>query len=114
MRSILLTLLLALPAAAQDSAFWGATGCTLVPVTGEAWVAELQCQNFLTNMTPADVTADLRIDGLVVHLALAQTFGRTPDTFVVTVPEGFFADPPVLVLDEEARGVIRISPYLGF
>ena len=56
----------------------------------------------------------MSIDGLTVHLDLAQTFGRTPDTFVVTVPDGFFADPPVLVLDEEARGVIRIAPWLGF
>lgn len=107
-------LILAFPAHAQDSAFWSDTGCVLVSVTGEAWVAELRCSNFLTNMTPADVSADLHIDGLTVHLALAQTFGRTPDTFVATVPEGFFADPPVLVLDEEARGVIRVMEYLGF
>lgn len=114
MRALVAAALIALPASAQDSAFWQATGCTLVPVTGEAWVAELQCQNFLTNMTPADVSADLHIDGLTVHLALAQTFGRTPDSFSVTVPDGYFADPPVLVLDEEARGVIRIAPWLGF
>lgn len=106
--------LIAFPASAQDSAFWGATGCQLVPVEGEAWVAELQCQNFLTNMTPADVSAVLLIDGLTVHLALAQTFGRTPDSFSVTVPDGFFADPPVLVLDEEARGVVKVMEYLGF
>ena len=114
MRAILASLALALPASAQDSAFWQATGCQLVPVTGEAWVAELRCANFLTNMTPADVSADLHIDGLTVHLALAQTFGRTPDSFTVTVPEGFVALPPVLVLDEEARGVIRVMEYLGF
>jgi hypothetical protein len=54
-------IVLALPASAQDSAFWGATGCVLVPVEGEAWVAQLECANFLTNMTPADVSADLHI-----------------------------------------------------
>lgn len=32
--------ILALPASAQDAAFWGATGCVLVPVEGEAWVAD--------------------------------------------------------------------------
>ena len=104
----------ALPAAAQDSAFWQSTGCLLVPVEGQAWVAELRCANFLTNMTPADVTADLQIDGLAVHLALSQTFGRTPDSFAVTVPDGFVAIPPVLVLDEEARGVVLIQEWFGF
>lgn len=107
-------LILAIPAHADDSAFWSDTGCVLVPVTGEAWVAQLECQNFLTNMTPADVAADLHIDGLTVRLDLAQTFGRTPDSFTVTVPEGFVALPPVLVLDEETRGVVRVMEYLGF
>jgi hypothetical protein len=107
-------IVLALPAAAQDSAFWQQTGCTLVPVQGAAWVAELRCQNFLTDMTPPVVTADLHIDGLAVHLSLAQTFGREPDSFTVTPPDGFVAIPPVLVLDEEARGVVLIPPWLGF
>lgn len=106
--------LIAFPAAAQDAAFWDATGCVLVPVEGEAWIAELQCQNFLTNMTPADVSADLHIDGLAVRLDLAQTFGREPDVFTVTPPDGFVALPPVLVLDEETRGVVRVMEYLGF
>lgn len=114
MRALVAAALLALPASAQDSAFWGATGCQLVPVEGEAWVAQLECANFLTNMTPADVSADLHIDGLTVHLALAQTFGRTPDSFAVTVPDGMIAVPSVLVLDEEAKGTIRIMPFLGF
>lgn len=114
MRGLVAAALIALPASAQDSAFWQATGCTLVPVTGEAWVAELQCQNFLTNMTPADVSADLHIDGLTVRLDLAQTYGRTPDSFTVTVPDGYVALPPVLVLDEETRGVVLIQPWLGF
>ena len=114
MRAILASLAFALPASAQDSVFWDATGCVLVPVDGEAWIAELQCQNFLTNMTPADVSAVLHIDGLAVRLDLAQTFGREPDVFTVTPPEGFVAVPPVLVLDEEARGVVLIRPWLGF
>lgn len=114
MRAILASLALALPASAQDSAWWQSTGCQLVPVTGEAWVAEVRCANFLTNMTPADVSADLHIDGLTVHLALAQTYGRTPDTFSVAVPDGFVAVPPVLVLDEETAGVVLIQPWLGF
>jgi hypothetical protein len=113
-KSAALVLAFSLPAAAQDSAFWQATGCVLVPVQGEAWVAELRCQNFLTDMTPPVVTADLHIDGLDVHLSLVQTYGREPDSFTVTPPDGFVAVPPVLVLDEDARGVVLIQEWLGF
>jgi hypothetical protein len=114
MRWLVAAALLASPAGAQDSAFWQTTGCLLVPVDGEAWVAELRCQKFLTNMTPADVSAELQIDGLTVQLSVAQTFGRTPDSFTVTPPDGFVAMPPVLVLDEETHGVVQIIPWLGF
>ena len=100
MRAILASIAFTIPASAQDRAFWDATGCVLVPVTGEAWVAELRCRNELTAMVNPDVAADLRIDGLTVHLFLEQTVGKTPDSFTVTVPDGFVADPPVLVLDE--------------
>ena len=105
---------LALPAAAQDSAWWETTGCQLVPVHGEAWVAEVICRNELTSMTSPDVSAALSIDGLTVQLAVAQTLGRTPDSFMVTPPDGFVADPPVLVLDEGTVGVVRVLPWLGF
>lgn len=116
MKAILATLAFTLPAAAQDSAFWGETGCQLVPVQGEAWVAEVRCRNELTSMTDPDVAADLRAGDLTVGLMVEQTVGRTPDSFSVTVPDGFVADPPVLVLDEDAVGVVvvRIQPYLGY
>ncbi len=114
MRPILASLILALPAHADDSAFWSETGCTLVSVEGQAWVAEVRCQNFLTSMTAPDVSAELRIDGLAVSLDLSQTAGRVPDVFTVVPRDGFFADPPVLVLDEDARGVILILPFLGY
>jgi hypothetical protein len=106
--------MLAKPVNAQDRAFWDATGCSIAPVTGEAWVAEVWCINELTTMTGADVSADLRIDGLTVHLSIAQTPGRIPDTFTVTPPDGFVAEPADLVLGEELTGVVRVYPYVGF
>ena len=113
MRIILASLALTLPAAAQDSAWWETTGCQLVPVHGEAWVAEVICRNELTSMTSPDVSAALAIDGLTVQLAVAQTLGRTPDSFMVTPPDGFVAEPSVLVLDEGTVGVVVIREYLG-
>jgi hypothetical protein len=114
MRAIILTACLAMPAAAQDSAFWATTGCQIVPITGEAWVAEIRCVNRLTTMTSPDVAADLHTGDLTVGLFVEQTFGRTPDSFMVTPPDGYVADPPVLVLDEDTAGVVRVMPWLGF
>ena len=113
MRLVLSALFLALPASAQDSAWWAATGCQLVQIQGEAWVAEVRCQNELTSMTNPDVAADLRAGDLTVGLFVEQTLGRTPDSFAVFPPDGFVADPPVLVLDEGARGVVLILPWVG-
>jgi len=107
-------LFLALPTSAQDSANWGGTGCQIVPIQGEAWVAEVRCRNELTSMTNPDVAADLRAGDLTVGLFVEQTLGRTPDSFAVFPPDGFVADPPVLVLDEGARGVVKVLPFLGF
>jgi len=33
---------------------------------------------------------------------------------MVTPPDGFVADPPVLVLNEGAVGVVMVMPWLGF
>ena len=112
--AVIAALFWASPLRAQDAAFWDTTGCVLVPVAGEAWVAEVRCANFLTSMSPPDVAASLQIDGLTVHLEIAQTPGRIPDTFSVIVPDGFVADPPALVLDEETRGVVRVMPWVRF
>ena len=86
----------------------------MCPSTGEAWVAELHCRNRLTAMTDPDVAADLQIGGLTVHLLLEQTVGRAPDTFTVMPQDGFVADPPVMSLDEDAEGVVRVFHWLGF
>jgi hypothetical protein len=102
------------PAHAGDSAYWGATGCRLVPVEGAAHVAELRCENFLTAMTDPNVSAELQAGDLVVHLSLMQTVGRVPDEFSVTVPDGFIALPPVMSLDEETAGVVLVMPWLGY
>lgn len=113
MRHAVLTLLLALPAQAQDAAYWGGTGCVLVPVEGQAHIAEARCINLLTGYQPW-TEADITAGGLTVHLSVLHGPDRVPDQFVVTPPDGFVAVPPVLVLDEDQTGVVRIIPWLGF
>ena len=114
MRSaILATLAFTLPAAAQDAAMWHGTGCVLVPVEGEAWVAEARCVNVLTYDQPW-TEGDMTAGGITVHLSVLHGPDDVPDTFTLTPPEGFVAVPPVLVLDEDTRGVVRVMPWLGF
>ncbi len=113
MRGLVAAAFLALPASAQDAAYWGGTGCVLVPVEGQAHIAEARCVNLLTGYQPW-TEADITAGGLTVHLSVLHGPDRVPDEFTVTVPDGFVAVPPVLVLDEDQTGVVRIMPYLGF
>lgn len=112
--AILAALFLASPLRAGDSAFWDKTGCSLVLIEGEAWVAEIRCVNFLTPMSPSDVTAELQAGDLAVQLYLSQTFGKTPDRFTVIPPTGYIASPPEIDVEEDGAGVIRLMPYVGF
>lgn len=105
---------IAIPSHAGDSAFWDKTGCNLVLIEGEAWVAEIQCVNFLTPMSPSDVTAELQAGDLAVQLYLSQTFGKTPDRFSVIPPTGYIASPPEIDVEEDGAGVIRLMPWLGY
>lgn len=111
--AILASLVLTLPAAAQDTASWGGTGCTLVPVTGEEYVAVVNCTNRLTHYQPW-TEGDMTAAGMTVHLSVLHGPAEIPDTFTITPPSGFVAVPPVLVLDEDTRGAVRVMPWLGF
>lgn len=113
MRLVLSALILALPAQAQDAAYWGGTGCVLVPVEGQAHIAEARCVNLLTGYQPW-TEADMTAGGLTVHLSVLHGPDRVPDEFTVTPPDGFVAVPPVLVLDEDQVGTILLYRYLGF
>jgi hypothetical protein len=111
-RALLLSLALAAPAAAQDAAFWGGTGCKMVQVAGLAHVAEVRCRNVETTGAAFNEGAMLAGD-LVAHVAILHGPGDVPDQFIITPPEGFVAVPPVLVLDEWTEGVAVILPWVG-
>lgn len=96
-----------------DTASFGGTGCTLVPVHGMAHVAEVRCRNIETGGYEAEVGADLTSYTLTVHLLLDQGPGKVPDSFTITPPDGYFADPETLILDEFTEGTIRIYQFVG-
>jgi hypothetical protein len=98
---------------AGDTANYGGTGCTLVPVEGEAHIAEARCTNIQIGGYQSVVGADLTAGTLTVHLLLDQGPGKVPDSFTITPPDGYFADPETLILDEFTEGTIRIYPFVG-
>lgn len=113
MRIILASLAITIPAHAQDIADWNGTGCRLVPVDGQAHIAELRCHNALTGGQPFTEGAMIA-DGLIVGLSIQHEGGDIPDTFTFTAPDGYAVIPPALVIDEHADGVAVVMPWMGF
>lgn len=117
MRAIILTLLLALPAHAENVHTWGspslASTITLQPTNVEGAVAEIVFDNRTVH---ADELArfDLTLDGLTVSVEALVGRGLTPDRMTVFPPDGYIAEPPELDVDEDAVGRIVIFRYLGF
>jgi hypothetical protein len=105
--------LCAFPAHAGDTASFGGTGCQLVPVKGAAHVAEARCRNIETGGYEAEVGAELTAGGLTVHLHVYQGPGKVPDSFTIIPPDGYFADPGTLILDEFTDGTVLIYPFIG-
>lgn len=111
-RSLACVIAAAFPAHAQDAATWGGTGCHLVPVTDAAYVAEVRCRNVVTS--GESFTEGVMISGaLMVHLAVMHGEGSIPDVFTITPPDGYVAEPHILSLNENARGVVFIYPWVG-
>lgn len=112
MRHALLPLFLATPASAQSVADFGGTGCRLIPVEGQSQVADVICHNAVTSGEAWSEGA-MVAGGLVVGLTISHGPGDVPDIFTIIPPEGYVADPPVMVLDEHARGVAVIREWVG-
>lgn len=110
--AVALLCLAVFPARAQDVAEWGGTGCQLVPVSGEAYIAEARCHNAVTSGQSL-TEGVMQIGDMVVHLAVRHGPGDVPDLFTVTPPVGYVAYPGVLSLDEKARGMVLIYPWVG-
>ncbi len=95
-----------------DTANWGGTGCRLIPVTGQAYVAEVQCHNVHT-MGAAFDDGVMEAGGLRVILSVAHGPGDEPDTFVITPGGGFYADPAVMVIPEWDGATAFIFEFVG-
>ncbi len=113
MRIILASLILTLPAHAQDVASFNGTGCVLVPVHGAEQVAEINCLNVETTGNAWSEGA-MTAGGLTVGLTVSHGPGAVQDVFTFSAPEGYVVVPPVLSLDEFTSGSAVVVPFLGY
>lgn len=73
----------------------------------------ITCQNVETTGNALSEGV-LAVGDMIVGLTISHGPGSVPDEFAFTVPEGFVAIPPSLVLDEFTQGVVVITHWLGF
>jgi hypothetical protein len=100
---------LAGPAAAQDSVGWGDGAQFTVELRhAEPHVADVVATNRLTRGHDRETGATLYLGELAVDVLVIHHPGILPDEVIVEVPEGYLAIPPVIMIEENAVGVIAI------
>ena len=103
------------PVLAEDTRTWFSGAMVsqmhLAPETGGP-VASVTFQN--EDIHTQSEVFDLEIPGLTVTVETRINHaGRSPDTFAVTVPEGFVAAPPEMMVEEGETAVILIYSVEG-
>jgi hypothetical protein len=104
--------LCAAPAFAGNVADFGGTGCKLVPVTGQAHVAEVQCHNVHTTGPAFDVGI-MSANGIEVQVSIDHGPGDEPDTLMVLPYDGYYAEPSVMVIREWDGETALIFEWVG-
>jgi hypothetical protein len=86
---------------------------TIEPTTAPGAVAQV---TFVNATVHADetVTFDLTLDGLTVTVEALVGRGLTPDRMTVIPPDGYYAEPSEMDVEEDGVGTIIVYPYLGF
>jgi hypothetical protein len=115
MRHILATLLFAFPAQADTSYTWagGYSAITLQPTEAPGAVAEVVFINRAVH-SDADLSFALDMGDLAVTVDALVGRGLTPDRMTVIPPDGYYAEPPEMDVEEDGVGTIIVYPYLGF
>jgi hypothetical protein len=97
--------LLTAPAHA-DTCEFGPNGTRVSIAPGDESFAVVSIYNALASQFRT--TCDLTIYGVTVQVRYDAGRGREPDWFHVTVPPGFRAEPPSILLDDFTSGEVEI------
>lgn len=102
-------ILAASPAAAQEVHNWGASSARLV--AGDP--PRVECVNRLTGGHDMVLRFGLQLGAMVVAVTVDHGPGDEPDRYTVTPPDGWFAVPPYLDVQEGKTGLILLYPMDG-
>jgi len=97
---------------AQDTMNRDGTGCTMIPVEGQAHTAEVHCTNVETVGNAYEEGA-LTVGDLTLGLSISHGPGKLPDTFTLFPPQGYVVIPDQMTLDEDTGGVALVYPFFG-
>ena len=92
--------------AAADTCHYGNPGTTVSIAPGDESFAVVTIDNKLA--ARARTTCDLTIYGVTVTVEYDAGAGALPDWFSVTVPRGFAAVPPQILIDDGDTGRVLI------
>ena len=92
--------------AAADTCHYGSPGTTVSIAPGDDSFAVVTIDNKLA--ARARTTCDLTIYGVTVQIEYDAGSGALPDWFFVTVPPGFVAVPPQILIDDGDTGRVLI------
>jgi len=95
-----------IPASAATFCAFGLPGTSTWIEPGDDVFAVVSIRNELDSTVRN--FCDLSIYGVTFRVEYAPERGRLPDWFHVTVPPGFRADPPSILLDDETGGEVLI------
>ena len=97
------------PAQAGPVAVWGTSSATLGRCRdADACVAVVN----MLSAAPETVDMALEMDGLVVFIHVEMGAGVAPDTATLILPDGLWAEPASLTIEEGHSAVFRIFFHL--
>jgi hypothetical protein len=101
--------ILATPSLADTRCEWGPSGTSVTIAPHETAAAQVVIDNRLA-FRSREENCTITLDGMEVEVEYQANRHTEPDVFIVTPPEGYFASPDWLVVDDGAGAVVLIYP----
>lgn len=107
-------MILAASPAMADDCRWGGPPYSTANVSPDGdGGAVVHFENRMTPFSPHDAPCVVPFGGGEMVIEWHHGPGMLPDDGMVSPPEGFVAIPPVVTIEEEDSGVIRVVPWDG-